>query len=103
MRSLLRILPLIALAACGAASDSAPLPGNQGTLKFATGKSGRLDRVLLCRHDACVTAPDNEYKTAWGLTVPVINGHIRYAEQPNLPCRYQPINGKEHITCAGHP
>ena len=93
-------LSLLALAACDTArsSDSAVLKGGIGELHFVKDAGGD-QYVQFCRDGNCRKAPDNEYKTEHGLTVPVVNGRIKYAERPNLFCHYELKNDKEHIAC----
>ncbi len=96
---LVLLAALFALAACDTPrSDSVALKGGIGELHFVKDAAGD-QYVQLCRDGSCRKAPDNEYKTAHGLTIPVVNGRIQYAEKPSLFCHYAVRNEKEHIDC----
>ena len=87
------------LAACDTprSNDSVSIKGG-GELHFVKDATGD-QYVQLCRNGSCRRAPDNEYKTDQNLTIPVMNGRIKYAERPSLFCHYEVKNDKEHVTC----
>lgn len=97
-RTFLLLAVLAALTACDIPKDSVVLRNNEGTLRFVRDEHG-VDDVLLCNYNSCRKAPDNEYKTAAGLTIPVSNGAIHFVEHPTVTCNYAPKDNREHLDC----